>query len=490
MPFPSALSNRASRPLRREGSRDARTETESSGGVSSSQLANRPVGGLRETLSPSPEDHITYGNGDGPTHPDACEQAVRSSGRHGGGELERTSRSLRTFVPGEGDCVKLVGDVCAKISHRETEGPRARQIPRGTVGPDDRADRTERELNKSARMVSKGDELPVENGGSGIDRGGREAANLQPDLPFRVSQITIAPIVIRNVRKAERVSRNPGVPSRDAGVVDRLTHPALARLDRVPQDSGASFIVRDLGAVVHIKSKTQVETGVAAGGDTAAAPAIPLLGRVHEAPIRTRIVGNMSHPAGIDPDPGKPACVWRRIHHPASPSDARLLSEEECPIAIIRDVWPVERIEGEVRVAGRKRCMVDDLDGPLGPIPSRIAQRSIETRVGDGGPSRGIEGESIERNGRVKASPGPGISRFDRPSERGGRRPGVDDEGLHTGEGAGRCQRCENREQVSRARASSLLDEPRRHRRCEARGPNEDSLRQKSLRPPTDRSIA
>src|SRR2546422_10136277 len=107
MPFPSALSNRASRPLRREGSRDARTETESSGGVSSSQLANRPVGGLRETLSPSPEDHITYGNGDGPTHPDSCEQAVRSSGRHGGGELGRTGRGLRTFVPRAGECLQI-----------------------------------------------------------------------------------------------------------------------------------------------------------------------------------------------------------------------------------------------------------------------------------------------------------------------------------------------------------------------------------------------
>src|SRR2546427_12679544 len=116
MPFPSALSNRASRPLRREGSRDARTETESSGGVSSSQLANRPVGGLRETLSPSPEDHITYGNGDGPTHPDACEQAVRSSGRHGGGELERTRRALPTFLPGEGGCVKTAGGAWRKNS--------------------------------------------------------------------------------------------------------------------------------------------------------------------------------------------------------------------------------------------------------------------------------------------------------------------------------------------------------------------------------------
>src|SRR5207245_4612621 len=124
-------------------------------------------------------------------------------------------------------------------------GLRARQIPRGTVGPDDRADRTERELNKSARMVSKGDELPVENGGSGVDRGGREAANLQPDRPFRVSQIPIAPIVIRNMRKAECVSRNPSVPSCNARVVDRLAHPALARLDCVPEDSGASFIVSD-----------------------------------------------------------------------------------------------------------------------------------------------------------------------------------------------------------------------------------------------------
>src|SRR2546427_164641 len=473
MPFPSALSNRASRPLRREGSRDARTETESSGGVTSSKLANRPVGGFREALSPTPEGRITYGNGDGPTHPDACEQAVRSSGRHGGGELERTSRALRTFVPGEGDCVKLVGDVCAKISHRETEGPRARQIPRGTVGPDDRADRTERELNKSARMVSKGDELPVENGGSGIDRGGREAANLQPDFPFRVSQITIAPIVIRNVRKAERVSRNPGVPSRDAGVVDRLTHPALARLDRVPQDSGASFIVRDLGAVVHIKSKTQVETGVAPGVDNAAAPAIPLLGRVHEAPIRTRIVGNMSHPAGIDPDPGKPACVWRRIH------------DRACLLVEVRRFDRAIRSNHHARVTGKNSRPGDDFRTPV----------AADSTGQLDGPTCGVDvrdhrsAESVERNGCVKASPGTGISRFDRPSERGGRRPGVDNEGLHTGEDAGRCQRCENRKQVSRARASSLLDEPRRHWRCEARRPNEDSLREKSLRQPADRSI-
>src|SRR2546427_11167295 len=111
MPFPSALSNRASRPLRREGSRDARTETESSGGVPSSQLANRPVGGFREALSPTPEDHITYGNGDGPTHPDACEQAVRSSGRHGGGRVEKTSRAPRTFIPSDGYGVKFDGVV-------------------------------------------------------------------------------------------------------------------------------------------------------------------------------------------------------------------------------------------------------------------------------------------------------------------------------------------------------------------------------------------
>src|SRR5439155_16690094 len=118
-------------------------------------------------------------------------------------------------------------------------------------------------------MVSHGDELSLEKGGSGIDRGGREAANLQPDPAFRVSKITIAPIVIRNVRKAEWVSRNPGVPSCNASVVDRLTHPASARLDRVPQDSGTSFILRDLSAVAQIKSKTQVETGVGRGADNA-----------------------------------------------------------------------------------------------------------------------------------------------------------------------------------------------------------------------------
>src|SRR5207244_11093908 len=149
MPFPSALSNRASRPLRCAGSRDARTETESSGGVPSSQLANRPVGGLRETLSPTPEDHITYGNGDGPTHPEACEQAVRNRGRHGGGEVERTSRALRTFVAVEGDCVKLVSDVCGKIRHEATEGTLAHQIPRGTVGDVDRTTRQTRELHNS-----------------------------------------------------------------------------------------------------------------------------------------------------------------------------------------------------------------------------------------------------------------------------------------------------------------------------------------------------
>src|SRR3989442_9985768 len=115
MPFPSALSNRASRPLRREGSRDARTETESSGGVPSSQLANRPVGGFREALSPTPEDHITYGNGDGPTHPAACEQAVRSSGRHGGGRLEKRSPALGSLAPPRGATGNTVGKVCAKF---------------------------------------------------------------------------------------------------------------------------------------------------------------------------------------------------------------------------------------------------------------------------------------------------------------------------------------------------------------------------------------